>query len=63
MQSMYYVGLDVHKKTISYSVKDGGGCIHSEATIPATRIDLDIWRKTLPQPWRGDSLRAGSTII
>jgi hypothetical protein len=25
---------------ISYSVKDGSGCIHSEATIPATRIDL-----------------------
>jgi len=22
MQSMYYVGLDVHKKTISYCVKD-----------------------------------------
>src|SRR5882762_10014292 len=23
MQSMYYIGLDVHKKTISYCVKDG----------------------------------------
>ncbi len=22
MQSMYYIGLDVHKKTISYCVKD-----------------------------------------
>jgi hypothetical protein len=28
MQSMYYIGLDVHKKTISYCVKDGGGQIH-----------------------------------
>jgi hypothetical protein len=27
---------------ISYSVKDGKGCIHSEATIPGTRIDLDM---------------------
>ena len=25
MQSMYYNGLDVHKKTISYYVKDGRG--------------------------------------
>jgi hypothetical protein len=23
MQSMYYIGLDVHKRTISYCVKDG----------------------------------------
>jgi transposase len=51
MQSMYYVGLDVHKKTISYCVKDGSGRIHSEGTLPATRMDLDRWTKTLPQPW------------
>ena len=51
MQSMYYVGLDVHKKTISYCVKDASGRIHLEGTIPATRIDLDRWRKILPQPW------------
>jgi transposase len=48
---MYYVGLDVHKKTISYCVKDGSGRIHLEGTIPATRMDLDRWRRTLPQPW------------
>lgn len=29
MQSMYYVGLDVHKKTISYCLKDGSGRIQS----------------------------------
>jgi hypothetical protein len=28
MQTMYYVGLDVHKRTISYCVKDGSGMIH-----------------------------------
>jgi len=43
--------LDVHKKTISYCVKDGSGRIYAEAEIPATRLDLDIWMKTLPQPW------------
>jgi hypothetical protein len=45
MQSMYYVGLDVHKKTISYCVKGAGGHVHLEGTIPATRIDLDRYRK------------------
>ena len=51
MQNMYYIGLDVHKKTISYCVKDGMGRIHAESSIPATRFDLDRWMKALPQPW------------
>jgi hypothetical protein len=51
MENMYYIGLDVHKKTISYCVKDGSGRIYAEAEIPATRLDLDMWMKTLPQPW------------
>ena len=37
MQAIYYIGLDVHKRTISYCVKDGSGAIHAEGTIPATR--------------------------
>src|SRR5262244_2264427 len=48
---MYYIGLDVHKKTISYCVKDGSGQIHRDGRIGATRQELDIWMKTLPQPW------------
>ncbi len=51
MESMYYIGLDVHKKTINYCVKDGSGQIHAEGKIPATRFDLDLWMKTLPRPW------------
>src|SRR5882724_6022086 len=51
MENMYYIGLDVHKKTISYCVKDGSGRIYAEAEIPATRLDLDMWMKTLPKPW------------
>jgi transposase len=43
--------VDVHKKMISYCVKDGSGLIHAEGTIAATRLDLDVWMKTLPQPW------------
>src|SRR5947209_12293584 len=48
---MYYIGLDVHKKTISYCVKDVSGRVHEQGTIGATRYELDAWMKTLPQPW------------
>jgi transposase len=48
---MYYIGLDVHKKTISYCVKDASGQIQREGAIPATRTDLDGWMKMLPHPW------------
>ena len=48
---MYYIGLDVHKKTISYCVKDASGQIHRQGTLGATRNELDWWVKTLPQPW------------
>ena len=51
MQPMYYIGLDVHKKKISYCVKDSSGKIYAEGWIPATRFALDRWMKTLPQPW------------
>jgi transposase len=48
---MYYIGLDIHKKTISYCVKDQGGQICVEGAIAATRGDLDRWMSGLPQPW------------
>jgi len=51
MEPMYYIGLDVHKRTISYCVKEGSGKIYAEGSFPATRLDLDRWLKTLPQPW------------
>ena len=51
MESMYYIGLDVHKKLISYCVKDASGRIHAQGKIAATRYDLDVWMKTLPGPW------------
>jgi transposase len=51
MGSMYYIGLDVHKRKISYCVKDSGGKVYAEGSLPATRTDLDHWMKTLPQPW------------
>ena len=47
---MYYIGLDVHKKTISFCVKDGAGHVHREGKIGSTRHELDAWIGTLPQP-------------
>ena len=51
MEPMYYIGLDVHKRTISYCVKDGNGAIFAKGTIPPTRFDPDRWMRELPQPW------------
>ena len=51
MEPMYYIGLDVHKRMISYCVKEASGKIHAEGSIPARRLDLDCWLNTLPQPW------------
>ena len=51
MESMYSIGLDVHKKTIRYCVKDVSGRVRAEGAISATRAGGDRWMKTLPQPW------------
>jgi hypothetical protein len=45
--SMHFIGLDIHKKTISYCVKDVSGTVLSEGTLAATRAQLDDWVKTL----------------
>jgi hypothetical protein len=45
---MYYIGLDVHKKTISYCVKDAAGRVHQEGRIGSTRCELDAWKRYPP---------------
>src|ERR1700734_3137990 len=52
MDSMQYVGLDIHKKTISYCVKQADGTILKEGVAPATRAGLDTWMAALEGPWR-----------
>ncbi|MDX6464484.1 MAG: transposase, partial [Acidobacteriaceae bacterium] len=47
---MYYIGLDVHKRTISYCVKDAAGQVHQKGKIGSTRHELDAWIKILPEP-------------
>jgi len=51
MNSMNYIGLDIHKKSISCCVRQADGTIMQEGTMPATRDALDNWMKQLPQPW------------
>jgi transposase len=67
MEPMYYIGLDVHKRKISYCVKNSSGKVFAEGLLSATRLDLDLWMKTLPQPWsaamEATMSRAGFTII
>jgi hypothetical protein len=58
--SVNFIGLDIHKKTISYCVKDAAGEVLAEGTIAATRVHLEswivallfIWRKFLRGKWR-----------
>ena len=49
---MYYIGMDIHKKTISYCVKDAAGRMHMEGKIGSTRQQLDSWLRTLPRRGR-----------
>ena len=50
---MYYVGLDMHKKSISYCVKQADGAIVQEGKVPARREELSVWTRQVPQPWAG----------
>ena len=47
---MYFIGLDVHKKTISYCVKDAAGRVYQEGKVGSSRRELDVWIRTMPQP-------------
>jgi transposase len=50
---MHYIGLDVHKKTISYAMKLADGTLRAAGEVKATRAALDEWLQTLPRPWSG----------
>src|ERR1700751_1302875 len=49
-ETMYFIGLDVHKKSISYCVKDAAGRVYQEGKIGSSRGELDVWIRTMPQP-------------
>jgi transposase len=49
----YYVGLDVHKKTVSYGIKNVSGTVMGEGVAPANRQALGKWAKGLKGEWMG----------
>ena len=53
MNAVYYIGLDIHKKTISYCIKAIDGRIVAHGTINADRKSLGEWAKGLKVPWIG----------
>jgi transposase len=53
MTVIHYIGLDVHKKTISYCVKAADGRIVQEGKLAATRPALHEWVKAQRVPWHG----------
>lgn len=46
--SAFYIGLDVHKKTISYCRKLADGSVVDEGVLTAERGALRAWRESLP---------------
>lgn len=53
MDDLYYIGLDIHKKTISYCVKKVDGTVVQQGAIAAERKALPAWMAGLPGPWCG----------
>ncbi len=53
MNVIHYIGLDVHKKTISYCIKTADGGIVLEGKLQALRSTLRNWAEGLREPWCG----------
>ncbi len=53
MSTYYYIGLDIHKRTISYCIKAIDGSLIGQGKIEADRKSLGEWAKGLPGPWVG----------
>ena len=53
MLELYYIGLDVHKKSISFCIKTQDGAIIAEGHVEATRTALTGWAAAIEHPWVG----------
>jgi transposase len=53
MSTYYYLGLDIHKRTISYCLKAIDGSLIGQGKIEADRKSLSAWAKGLAGPWVG----------
>jgi transposase len=50
IRPMNYLGLDVHKRTISYCVRSSDGTILQEGSVTALREELDELLAEVPAP-------------
>ena len=53
MERLYYIGLDIHKKTIAYCVKEIDGTVIHHGEVRAERKALSKWLGDLPGAWMG----------
>src|SRR6185369_3582759 len=53
MNTIYYIGLDIHKKTIAYCIKKVDGTVADHGTVAAERKALSRWLSELPGVWYG----------
>ena len=53
MESIDYIGMDVHKRTISYCAKTISGEVIDEGKIPATKEALEAWAEGRERDWVG----------
>jgi hypothetical protein len=53
MERVYYIGLDIHKKTISYCIKLEDGTKVKQGEMAAERKALGQWISELPGHWKG----------
>jgi transposase len=53
MDGTYFIGLDIHKRTIAFCIKYADGRVHSEGAGAADRGSLRRWVEGLPGVWDG----------
>ena len=58
MGSMYYIGLDVHKRMISYCVKDGSGT----TPISSDRAERRHSENTIFEPYAALRMAGATTL-
>lgn len=50
---LYYIGMDIHKRTIAFCIKKLDGTVIDQGTVAANRQSLKKWVQSLPTPWVG----------
>lgn len=53
MNAIYYIGLDIHKKSIAYCIKRFDGFLVRHGRVPSERKALEKWLSEIPGEWIG----------